>query len=169
MRPLVIAVGVAAAVLGSDAGAQERPDFSGEWTVATESRRGPGEFGSGWGPTIEIAQDADTLTVLWPFYSPGDLQPPLRYRYALDGSAVTTTIQMGRGMQELVSRASWDGNALVITTVHGFDHPADAHRATTTVTRILSLESPTSLVVETRIDGEPGGRPTVSRSVYTRG
>jgi hypothetical protein len=37
------------------------------------------------------------------------------------------------------------------------------------VKRTLSLEAPTSLVVETTIGGLLGGPPTTSRTVYTRG
>jgi hypothetical protein len=166
----------AAAILAGGTEAQERPDFSGEWTIAAEPRegqRGPGqaapvEFGSGWGRTITVEQDANELTVLWPFYTRGDLQPPLRFVYALDGSPTTNTVLMGRGTQEQVSRASWRGDTLVITTVHTFPHPATGRPATTEVTRALSLASPTSLVVETTIAGALGGPPTRSRAIYTR-
>ncbi|MGH7126936.1 MAG: hypothetical protein ACREIV_00095 [Planctomycetaceae bacterium] len=173
MRTLTIALSFAATALAPGAEAQERPDFSGEWTITMDDQRGPGpaaaiEFGSGWGRTITIEQDASTLTVLWPFYTRGDLQPPLRFIYALDGSPTTTTVLMGRGMQEQVSRTSWRGDTLVITTDHAFPHPDDGRRATTTLTRRLSLASPASLIVETTIDGEPGGPPTASRTVYTR-
>lgn len=153
---IVLSLGV---LVASGAAAQDRPDFSGEWTLQADNARGAGEFGSGWGRTIEIEQSANTLTLLWPFYTPGDLQPPLRFRYALDGSAVTNTIMMGRGMQDQVSRATWEGNKLVITTDH-----AGGRAGTTTVTRVLSLESPTSLLVETKLSGDAA----VSRSVYAR-
>ena len=53
---------IAAAVLAADVQAQQRPDFSGEWTVAAEPRdaqRGraqapPIEFGSGWGGLLSL-------------------------------------------------------------------------------------------------------------------
>ena len=179
MKLLTIASGFAAAgLLVGGAAAQEKPDFSGEWTIATEPATGqrgggrggrPAEFGSGWGRTIRIAQDAGALKVVWPFYGRGDLQPPLTFVYALDGSATTDTVLMGRGVQEQVSRTAWDGNSLVITTVHAFAHPENGQRTTAEVKRTLSLEAPTSLVVETTIDGVLGGPPTTSRTVYTRG
>jgi opacity protein-like surface antigen len=181
MKMLTVALSlVAAGSFASAAAAQERPDFSGEWTIAAEPSPAagqpgggqgfrPGEFGSGWGRTITIAQDAGALKVVWPFYVRGDLQPPLTFVYALDGSATTDTVLMGRGMQEQVSRAAWEGNRLVITTVHAFAHPQNGQRMTTEVKRTLSLAAPTSLVVETAIGGVLGGPPTTSRAVYTRG
>jgi hypothetical protein len=179
MRTPTIVLGLAAAaLLNGNAAAQQRPDFSGEWTVASEpdgarggGRQGapPSEFGSGWGRTITVTHDAATLTVVWPFYTRGDLQPPLRFVYALDGSPATTTVMMGRGMREQVSRAVWQGDRLVLTTVHSFRHPDTGQSMTTEMTRTLSLESPASLVVETTIQGTMGGPPTRSRTVYTRG
>lgn len=174
---ITFALGLAAALLAGGTEAQQRPDFAGEWTIAAEPRggqRGPGpaapaEFGSGWGRTITVEQDAGTLTVFWPFYTRGDLQPPLRFVYALDGSPTTNAVLMGRGAQEQVSRATWRGDTLVITTVHTFPDPATGRPATTEVTRALSLASPTSLVVETTVAGPPGGPATRSRVVYTRG
>jgi hypothetical protein len=179
MKMLTVAFSFAAAgLLVGSAAAQEKPDFSGEWTIATEPATGqrgggrggrPAEFGSGWGRTITIAQDAGALKVVWPFYGRGDLQPPLTFVYALDGSATTDTLLMGRGVQEQVSRTAWDGNSLVITTVHAFAHPENGQRTTAEVKRTLSLAAPTSLVVETTIGGLLGGPPTTSRTVYTRG
>jgi hypothetical protein len=178
MRTVTVALSlVAAGFLAGNAHAQERPDFTGEWTIAAEPsgqqpgpRQGapPAEFGSGWGRTITVEQDAHALTVLWPFYTRGDLQPPLRFVYSLDGSSTTNTVLMGRGMQDQVSRVSWEGADLVITTVHEFEHPQNGQRTTHEVTRTLSLESPTSLVVEATISGALGGPPTTSRAVYTR-
>src|SRR5687767_7961220 len=84
--------------------AQTKPDFSGRWTTdaapaptpsaaqpagapATPPRGGgpgrSGDMGSGWGPTITIVQDATRLTVEYAFFARGDMQPPLRFAYAL--------------------------------------------------------------------------------------
>jgi hypothetical protein len=86
------------------AGAQARPDFSGRWTTdpdpaaaAAQPARGagpgapgrggqPADVGSGWGSTITVTQAATSLTVEYAFFTRGDMQPPLRFVYALDGS-----------------------------------------------------------------------------------
>ena len=131
------------ACLTLGAQAQGKPDFSGRWTsdldpaaVAAAAadqpagaagqrgrgagpaggRGGRGDMGSGWGSTIAIAQDAARLTVEYVFFSRGDMQPPMRFVYALDGSETNNTVMMGNGMQAQASRTSWDGDKLVITT-----------------------------------------------------
>jgi hypothetical protein len=68
-----------------------------------------GDMGSGWGQTITITQDAGALTIETAFFSRGDLQPQIRYTYALDGSPTTIALAMGRGTQEETSRARWEG------------------------------------------------------------
>src|SRR5215212_4401588 len=63
------------------------PDFSGRWIVATQPAPGSrGEMGSGWGPAVTITQDSQRLTVEYAFFGRGDMQPPLKFVYALDGS-----------------------------------------------------------------------------------
>src|SRR5580765_8563325 len=91
-----------------------KPDFSGRWTIevappaagAAGGRGGPGrgDMGSGWGSTITIAQDASRLTVEYVFFGRGDLQPPLKFVYPLDGSETKNSVMMGRGVQEQVSK-----------------------------------------------------------------
>jgi hypothetical protein len=173
--------------------AQGRPDFSGRWTTdpppATEGGsetgrgargagpgrgargggRGPraGDMGSGWGPTITIAQDPASLTIEWAFFTRGDMQPPLRFTYALDGSETTNTVMMGRGMQTQKSKTAWNGERLVITTVHTADDPSTGRPVPVEVTQTLSLDAG-SLVVETARAGVLGGPATSTRTVYRR-
>ena len=66
--------------------------------------RGRGDMGSGWGSTITITQDAARLTVEYAFFSRGDMQPPLKFVYALDGSETKNSVMMGRGIQGQTSR-----------------------------------------------------------------
>src|SRR5215471_9046258 len=98
--------------------AQVKPDFSGRWTAeppavtpagpeqaAAERARGvelrssdpapQGDMGSGWGSTITITQDATRLTIEYVFFRRGDMQPPLKFVYALDGSETRNTVMMG--------------------------------------------------------------------------
>ena len=75
-----------------------------------------GDMGSGWGSTLTITQDARQLVVEQALFSRYDLQPPLRFVYALDGSETRNTVMMGHATQVRTSRATWDGAALRITT-----------------------------------------------------
>jgi len=131
-------------------------------------------MGSGWGPSITIAQDRTNLRVERVFFVRGDLQPALKFHYSLDGAETRNTFMMGRGMQEQVSRTVWEGDNLVITTVHTFRNPEDGRTMTSEVSRTLSLQSPSyparppSLVVETTIGGVLGGPSPSTRTVYTK-
>jgi hypothetical protein len=189
---LTVAIAVTACMV-SGASAQTRPDFSGRWTSDVEpgpaparganpgGGRGDGgrggvadmgggvaDMGSGWGSTITVAHDANRLRVEYTFFSRGDMQPPLRFDYALDGSESKNTVMMGRGIQEERSTASWQGDRLVIVTRYPFVNPENGQTMTMDVTRTLSLESPASLVVETARSGVLGGPATTSRAVYRR-
>ena len=184
---LLAAVAVVALTLVQ--AAQARPDLSGRWTTdadpaaaAAQPARGagagaaapggrggqPADVGSGWGSTITITQAATSLTVEYAFFTRGDMQDPLRFVYALDGSESKNTVMMGRGIQTQTSRAAWNGDTLVITTLHTFTNPQTGKPATAEVKRTLKLDSPTSLSVETVYGGVMGGPPTTTRTVYRK-
>jgi len=181
---------VAAVVLfAASAMAQTRPDFSGRWTsepaatatgggAQADAREGAvdrggsggrsGDMGSGWGSNITITQDAGRLTVEYMFFARGDMQPPLNFVYALDGSETKNSVMMGRGIQTQTSKTAWEGDKLVITTAHTFTHPETGQQMTSEVKQTLSLESPTSLIVETTRSGVLGGPPSTTRTVYRK-
>jgi hypothetical protein len=143
------------------------PDFSGRWTAdAAPVTRG--DMGSGWGSPITINQDADKLTLEYAFFTRGDMQPPLKFVYALNGSATTNAVMMGRGVQTQSSTAKWSGDSLVITTVHTFPDPATGKALPAEVTQTLTLESATTLVVETKRAGVLGGPPSISKTIYKK-
>jgi len=170
------------------AGAQAKPDFSGRWTTdpdpaaaaapparaggagpAGPGRGGPApDVGSGWGSTIAITQAATSLTVEYAFFARGDMQPPLKFVYALDGSESKNSVMMGRGLQVQTSRTAWTGDSLVITSAYSFTDPQSGKPAAAEVKRTLKLESPTSLSVETVYGGVLGGPPTTTRSTYRK-
>ena len=126
--------------------------------------------GSGWGPRFTVIQKADTLMVEREFFSPGDLEPPMRFRYALDGDETTNTVVVGRGSQTQTAHARWDGKRLVISVV--FADPTE--QVTSEVRYTLSYQPapreahPPLLVVETWRGGARGGAPTTTRTVYVR-
>ena len=155
----------AASALG--AAGQQKPDFSGRWTADPAPARGAADMGSGWGSPITITQDAAKLTVEYVFFARGDMQPPLRFIYALDGSETKNTVMMGRGMQIQASKATWGDGKLVIRTIHTFADPASNKPMTTEVTQTLSIDAGT-LIVETIRPGVMGGPPSTTRSVYRK-
>jgi hypothetical protein len=162
--------------------AQAPVDFSGRWTldapaIATTpavpgtpaAAAKPGDMGSGWGSPLTITQDAKKLAVEYAFFSRYDAQPPLTFTFPLDGTEGRNTVMMGRGQQIETSKAAWNGSTLIITTTSRVDDRAAGKPFTVEVTRKLSLESPTTLIVEVTRGGVLGGAATTTRSVYRKG
>ena len=127
-----------------------------------------GDLGGGWGTTFTITQDAALLSVETVTFSAYDLQPQSRFVYALDGAETRRTLVLGRGPQAQESRAAWDGSALRLTTTHHAVDPATGQPFAIEVTQRLTLESPTSLVIETARGAAPGGVPTTTRTTYVK-
>jgi hypothetical protein len=75
---------------------------------------------------------------------------------------------MGRGEQIESSRARWDGQTLIITTKFEVVDRAAGKPFTAELTQKLSLESPTTLVVEVTRAGVLGGPTSTTRSVYRK-
>ena len=172
---------IVTAVLPSALAAQPPADFSGRWTLdapaiastpavpgTPAAAAAPGDMGSGWGTTITIAQDATRLTVEYTVFSRYDLQPPLTFTYPLDGSEARNTVMMGRGEQIQSSRARWNERTLIITTKFEVMDRTAGKPFTAELTQKLSLESPTTLVVEVTRAGVLGGPPSTTRSVYRK-
>jgi hypothetical protein len=156
-------IGLAVSVLFSAiAFAQAMPQFSGQW--ARES--GYNDMGSGWGDRVSVTQDNAKLIIEYDFFSRSDMQAPLKFVYALDGTPTTNTVMMGRDVQNQISKAKWIDGSLVIVTAHSFT--LDGKPMTSEVTQTLTLESPTSLVVETTRAGVLGGPATTNKSVYRK-
>jgi hypothetical protein len=155
------------------ASAQQRPDFSGRWQLApdpsapTGGARAVPPMGAGWGSDISIAQDATTLTIEFATYGRGDMQPPTKLVYRLDGSQTTNTTNVGRGPQDQVSTAAWDGNKLTLTIVRSFAAASGEKPTSVRTTQTLALDSGT-LIVETTHGAALGGRSTTSRSLYKK-
>jgi len=167
MRRIGLLLGVIGCLgIGAGIASQTVPDFSGRWTTEPQTARG--DMGSGWGSTITIAQSAAQLAVEYAFFGRGDMQAPLKFVYALDGSETRNAVMMGRGVEVEVSRTAWDGQTLAITTVYTFADPASGKPVTTEVKRRLTLESPTSLVVEVTREGVLGGRASTTRTLYRK-
>ncbi len=172
---------LAALLIGHSIAAQAPPDFAGRWTLAPSGRAAgaatgstpptlsaPGDMGSGWGSDLTIVQDASVLTVTYTYFHPREVQPPFTFKYSLGGEATTNTVNMGRGPQPQVSKAAWQGTSLVITTTHRFVNPQNGESVTSETRQVLSLESPTTLAIETTRSGVLGGRSSTTRTLYQK-
>jgi hypothetical protein len=156
--------------------AQSHPSFAGEWVrvdsaparaaaAATgDAAFRAGDMGSGWGSPVTIRQTADSLVVEFAHFSTYDLQPRLRYRYALSGAESVNRIIIGHAEAALRSRAVWESDVLVLTTL--YPTPPDVARAPTEVRQTLALDSSGRLVVETTRPGATA--PNVVRTTYTK-
>lgn len=164
MTPRIL-FAVAAMAIGAPVDAQH-PDLSGEWVLVADSaaarssvaatgdaafRRG--DMGSGWRSPLTIRRHADSLIVQYPQFSAYDLQPPLRYVYALGGAESRNTVMIGHADMPERSRVSWSGDTLIITTA--LPAPADGASRVTTLRQALSLGQGGALAIETVREGTP--------------
>jgi arylsulfatase A-like enzyme len=170
--------------LGPRSEALPNPDFSGSWSTAAVSSAPPtrlsshrqvATLGSGWGDKISIKHTTDQLEVERVFFVPREIQPLVRYRFALDGSETENFVNMGRTGPAPTSTTAWDENRLVITTLYPFQNPEDGNWLTSKVIQTVWLQPgmgtpwEPSLVVETTRNGVLGGPPSTNRTVYRRG
>jgi hypothetical protein len=176
MRSIKIGMSAAALLFTiASAVAAQPPNFAGRWVLAPDApatthrggRPAPGSQGAGWGSDLTVTQDATSLTIEYARFARGDMQPPTKLVYLLDGSESRNPINVGRGPQEQISRAKWDGARLIITTQHRF-MPSPGQMMTSETTHVLSLESPASLVVETTRAGVMGGPSSTARTIYRK-
>lgn len=170
--------------LGPRSDALPNPNFSGSWSTVSLSSAPPTgrpapppvpTLGSGWGDKISIAHTADSLEVERVIFRPREIQPLVKYRFALDGSQTKNVINMGRTGPAPTSTAVWQENRLVITTLYPFQNPETGRWLTSKVIQTLWLQPgrrtpwEPSLVVETTRAGVLGGPPSTNRTVYTKG
>ena len=170
--------------LGPRSEALPNPDFSGTWSTSVVSsapptgrpRRPPvPSLGSGWGDRISIVHNEDVLEIERVFFVPREIQPLVRYRYALDGTETENVVNMGRTGPAPTSTTAWNGNRLVITTLYPFQDPEDGrwfkNEVNQTIWLLPARGTPwePSLVVETTRGGALGGPPSTNRTVYTKG
>lgn len=180
-RSVFLLVITALGILAIDGRAEEKPDFTGTWAVPPARVAGGAggsivSLGSGWGTSFTLLQDEDTLILRRVFFARSDLQPAMTFRFALDGSETKNTVLMGRGQQVQVSTCVWDGDKLVIRTVHHVLEAREGKTITSEVSQTLSLERPRfgrsawppSLVIETVRSGVLGGPSTTTRTIYDR-
>lgn len=146
----------AAAVVLFAAGmtAQSKANFSGKWTLDPASApqggggggRGGGR-GGGWGQTFTITQDATTLKV-----ERTQGQTPVTETFKLDGSDSKNSLppmREGGAATDVISKASWDGDKIVITSsrtmnFNGNEMKIDTKRVMSMAGADLQIESTTT-------------------------
>jgi hypothetical protein len=156
----------------------QSPDFSGNWIADASFAPRPkpgapppaprGDMGSGWGTPFTITHTASELVVEQPIFSRYDLQPPLRFVFRLDGQESRNTVMAGHETQTRTSRASWEGQTLVIVTSYPGIDPDTGKPFTTMVTQRLTLETPTQLAIEAVRSAALGGRETRSHTLFRK-
>ena len=157
--------------------AQPRPSFAGQWTLVVDSAAArpataatgdaafrTGDMGSGWGSPLTMAQSADSLVVTIVHFSTYDLQPRLRYHFALNGTETVNRVTIGHAESVQSSRVQWDGASLLITTL--YPTPPEVGSAPTEVRQRLTIDPGGRLVIETTRPGARG--PDVVRTTYTK-
>jgi len=158
--------------------AQERPDLSGRWvldtlSIATQgggrgdisgnaSGGGGGQGGGlGLGPppgTLFILQDAASLTIV----EHGEAGPERTIVMRFDGSNRRNPLGLGRGQVTEASYSTrWDGKRLVTRISRTLTNRGGTQ--TMRYREVRSLADDGSMVVETTVDGRPGGRTVVYR------
>jgi Domain of unknown function (DUF6265) len=163
--PGVLAVVIVVMTSGGVA-AQERPDFSGTWTAAsdlaatgTSARPAPAAFGQ----QFSIDHKGQTLALTRTFVG-----SPATINYVLDGSETTSRMPGRLCEPDSGARwtAGWDGDAIALTMVGAI--PPNGKPIKMDVRSTLRLESADKLRVEVaaRTAGQPAPRTTTT--VYTR-
>lgn len=155
MRKNALIVGALSLVLAATTSqAQGKPNFSGTWTLCPDATG----RGGGLGQTASISQDAKTLTLTRTTQA-GEVKAV----YNLDGSESKNMMSMRNGQVEQVSKATWEGNKLVITTNFTVgENPI-------TTSQSFSLDAAGQLIHTTSRMGRDGGAPTTATSTYTKG
>jgi hypothetical protein len=149
---VIVFVAIVGAAVGMSA--QGKPDFSGTWILTTTSGDLAGRGGPTAGVELTVKQDAKTLTMT---RLQGDQTATEIFN--LDGSETKDTVQALGGTRERISRATWDGDKLVINGTLSVDGKILQQN------RVMSMEGG-NLVIEQV--GPGGGGPAAIKRVFKR-
>ena len=171
MRRVATMMTAAAVVLfAAGIAAQGKPNFSGKWTMdpASAPQGGGGggrgmRGGMGWGQTFTLTQDATTLKV-------ERTQGPatVSETFKLDGSDSKNTMppmREGGAPMEVVSKAMWDGDKIVITSSRTMNMQGTEMKIDTK--RVISM-SGADLQIDSTTTGM-GDTPQTSTIKYKKG
>ncbi len=149
------------ATVGWGVGAQDRPDFSGRWTVVPSRSILRSDAGTPvnitvFGEAFTADQSHDTLTIAI------DNEKGFTWVYRLDGQVAHNVLPGPGGPQPTTSTTAWSGSALVITTRVVAESESQPPSAETT--RSLRLNEDGTL----RVEAPWGRRGAMIGSVYAR-
>jgi hypothetical protein len=108
------------------------------------------------GMTFSVAQDANSVTI-----TRTQGENTVTTKYMTDGTESKNTIQGRGGPQELISKAKWEGQALVISTTRQMGEN------TITTTQKVWVENGDLVVENTRT--APDGTPSTAKVTYKKG
>jgi hypothetical protein len=168
---LAIAIGVASPTYA------QRPDLGGTWvrldsavartTATTGDAAFPkGDMGVGWGTPLTIVQTATQLDVVFDAFTAYDLQPKVRFRFALDGTESRNPVAMGSAPPSR-SRAAWRDASVVITTTYTAPAGVSVTPGALEVQQTLALDANGRLTIQSRRLGANGTANTLT-ATYTR-
>jgi hypothetical protein len=146
----------------SPALAQAKCDFSGAWKMNLEKSDPMGGGGGGGGGMMQnaVTTITQTATELVIAVKMGENGRTMTYK--LDG---TESVNPGMRGGESKSKVKWDGDALVIETVHNVSGPNGDMQVMAKEVRTLSADGKTMTVVSTR--QSPNGE-TTRKTVYDK-
>jgi hypothetical protein len=156
MRRISAWLSVVAIVLLTVGVYAQKPNFSGKWVREAPAGGGGGGGGrgggGGFGAENTITQTDKTLTI--EYMGGGQNPAPMKLVFNLDGSESKNP--GGRGGEQ-VSKATWDGAKIVITTATPNGE----------IKRVISMEG-ANMVIESTTPGREGGAPQTSKAVYKK-
>lgn len=156
----------------------QRPDLGGTWVLRLDSTVArtvaatgdaafpKGDMGVGWGSPLTIVQTPARLNVTFDAFTAYDLQPKVRFVYALDGVESRNAVVMGSALPSR-STTVWQDSALVITTTFAAPGSVSAAAEALVVRQTLALDATGRLTIQTRRLGANGTINTVT-ATYTR-
>jgi hypothetical protein len=138
--------------LAAVAGAQDKPDFTGTWKLASEA---PDQFTPS---QIVVAKDATLLTVT----TTGQMGE-FRTTYKLDGTAGSSPLDFQGNAIDRTTKMTWNENKLTLTAT------SDMGGQAFEVKSVVSAGPDGTMVVETTFpDFQGGGAPITTKASYKK-
>ena len=136
------------------ASAQAKPNFAGKWTLTS-----PDAASAGMNPTsMAVTQDAKTITLV-----AGTQMGEIKTVVNLDGTPAKSPIEVQGTSIDRVTKSTWDGSKLVLTTVSDFQGQSFETK------QVWSLGADGTLTIDsTRPDFMGGGGPVTEKLVYKK-
>lgn len=162
---LILVLGVV--VPGSSVAAQDRPDFSGTWSLPPDAPLAPNgkpAAAPGFGPTINIRHDTGSITI-------GKMMggTTVDIVHPLDGheSRSRTPGRLCEGDSQSVWTASWQGDAITTILVGSFP-PGSTAMTKMEVKTVFRLQAPDTMTVEMTFRNPGMKEPRTITTLYRR-